>query len=261
MDFKFIINTDVLAIHLLTKLKDFREVKYELEKLRQMYPEEFNELFSLSVDKYLNVDGRFKQMLEEFKKSEYFKKMYSETKKYKRFVLLGWKLNKKRINKFLSKILRINIDKTLNVYISHPYCSIGYNSKGDIFWGHWQGERNIKHNLIYLVHEAMHTILPYKNYYVREDFDKNHAIIELISEYELKYFLYKKPDMDQGHEFLLKYRYKLYPYWLKYIGLSESEIQKRIKNDKVVNIVLPLEELSKLNIYEFVEFILNKEIK
>lgn len=257
MDFKFKINTDVLAMHLLTKLKDFNDLKEEALKLKQDFPMEFNKIDSIKREYYLNLDSDIKRMLESFKKTTYFKKMLKETEKYKKTVSFSWFLYRKKINKFLKRILKIDLNIKLNVYITHPYAAIGYNANKDIFWGHFDGIKNLKYNVECLVHEAMHSILSYPNYSSDVSYNKHHAVIELISEYETHYFLNRRSTMDQGHEFLTKFRYKVYPYWLKFIGLTEKEIQKRIKIDKVYNIKIPnINDLDKMNIYEFLDYII-----
>lgn len=257
MDFKFNINTDVLAMHLLTKLKDFDDLKEETLRLKQDFPVEFNKIEYIKRENYLNLDSGVRRMLESFKKTSYFKKMLKETKKYKKTVSFSWFLYKKRINKFLKIILKIKLNTTFNVYISHPYVAVGYNANKDIYWGHFHGIKNKKYNVESLVHEAMHSVLSYPNYLSGISFDKHHAIIELISEYETHYFLNKKSNVDQGHEFLTKFRYKVYPYWLKYLGLTDNEINKRFKRDKIYNIKIPdIKDLNKMNIFEFLKFII-----
>lgn len=187
------------------------------------YNEDYKKLLwsmNENVEVYME-DHDVKGLIEEFKKTEIFNKLLEETKEYYEKIKYEWDSRKNEINKFLSTYLRINFNCFPNTYIVHPISHVGCNYEGKIIWGHTKGLNDIFYNLVYLVHESLHIILP--PVFNRDDGEYiNHAVIEMISDYELYSLLSKKDKFGEGHPFLREYKEKIYPFWQKY---KESELK------------------------------------
>ena len=188
---------------------------------------------SFNVSTFL-LDEDVKRVINNFKNTDEFKKLYKETKLYLESVKKYWQNNKEKINDYLKSILKMSFNKEVVVYITHPNTCEGY-SFGDnkIVWGHYKGINNPNYNLIYLTHEWLHSLLPFTSEDTEIDCYIKHAIIELIADYELCSMLEGNSTLSVGHSYLGEYKKFLYPYWLKYIdhdnNISDMNIEEFIK--------------------------------
>ena len=116
-------------------------------------------------------------------------------------------------------------NKKFIVYITHPSLRHGKSFQdGTIAWGHNEDWQN--YAVVYLWHEILH--------YYFELSDLDHALIELITDNELRVRLNggKYPPFI-GHENLEKLKYKILPYWKKYLKSKNKnifEFKKLLKN-------------------------------
>lgn len=239
----------------LTKIKDNLWYKH-----MSAYKSIFNIEFS-SISTFLS-DNDIKNIIQDFKKTEEFKKMYIETELYFKKIKEYWEKNKNMINNFLKQILKIDFDIQPTVYIVHPNAYTGYSFDSDkIAWGHYKGVADQNYNLTYLIHEGLHCLLPFGENETEDECNIKHSIIELISDYELYSLLKKESTLKEGHPYLEKYKRFIYPYWLRYIGLDNEQIIQRLKIDHVnSNDLMNIEDndFSTMNIQEFIEFCNNK---
>ncbi len=162
-----------------------------------------------------------------------------------------WQENKSNINTYLNNTLKTENDNTYNVNVTHPQTKIGCTfGENNIIWGHENGVKDTNYNLTYLVHESLHNFISIskKN---KTDYNINHSIIELISDYELYSLLLKKSTYNEGHGITKEYRASIYPYWLQYIGLSEEDIKKRFDFDCVEYKDYEKIDFSNRNIFDF----------
>lgn len=237
----------------LEKVKDCLWKKYMDSYRKLLKMDSFNPTIILLDKNVINTINYLKSTNE-------FKKLYEETELYLENVKRYWKENKDNINKYLKCILKVNINTHLDVYISHPNCYEGY-SFGDnkIAWGHYKGIEDPNYNLVYLVHEGLHHILPFEDNDSELVCNIKHSIIELASDYELYSLLKGESTLKDGHSYLEEYKEFIYPYWLKYIGLDNNQIQERIQRDNI-NKLIEVEDnnISNMNINEFVSFCTSK---
>ncbi len=238
--------------------KEMTEVKnYLWDKYRLGY----KKILNLDTDDALVYlkDLDCKSLIEEFIKTEEYKKLFKETKAYMQLIKKSWNENKNRINLFLRKLLKIDFSITPIVYISHPNtykgCSFADNK---IAWGHFRGEEDLNYNFIYLVHEGLHCLLPYSETATPDEASILHAIIELIADYELYSFLKGESTFEEGHKELMEYKKRIYPYWLNYVGLDTREQKERLKMDKIDINLLSKKELKNMNILQLLDFCCNK---
>ena len=252
---------EVIAIKVLKNLiaEDNEELDNLKEDLWNKYREPYQKLLNVgfySPIPYL-LDKDVLKTINDFKNADEFKRLYNETKEYFNYVKDNWNDKKDLINEYLNKILKIEINTKINVYITHPNTYTGYSFSGNnIAWGHYLGINDPIYNLTYLIHEAMHSIFPFERDEDKEKCNIKHAIIELISDYELQSLLKNKSTLKEGHPYLIDYKKKIYPYWLKYIGLNAEEFNKRLDKDQIDINKLKYEDkdISNLNINEFINF-------
>lgn len=224
-------------------------------KYRKGYSKILNEAFGNFEKRFEN--SNIKNAIADFINSSEFKKLYNETKEYSDFIMNGWKSNKSDINTYLKKVFKRKLNVKIKVFIVHPNSCIGFSSDGSTFWGHYKGIDDLNYNLVYLVHEGLHSALPYDKYNYTE-FDCSgevvHSIIELCSDYELYSKLSGISTLKEGHSFLTSYKEIIYPYWLTYLGLDEKEQLARSKKDHVIFNKLNNDKIINMNIDEFIYY-------
>ena len=256
---------EIVAIKILKNI--INDNSLELDKIK-------DELWNKYLDSYkylLNIDSSqvtiflldkdIKKTIEDFKKTLEFKKLYEETSSYLHTIKKSWEENKATINNYLKRVLKIDFDIKPTVYISHPSTLEGHTlySHKEIAWGHYLGLKDPNYNLTYLIHEGLHCLFPYDKTDTKEDCDIKHTVIELIADYELYSLLSGKSTLKEGHPYLDKYRKIIYPYWLKYIGLNDLEILKRLEKNAInynkLNNTNDI-DVTNMNIIEFMNFCL-----
>jgi hypothetical protein len=189
---------DLLIGRFIVKPKDFQEKKY-LKILKRLK----------DIENYLDF----------LKKSKYFKKIYKQTKSYLNFCKKEWQKNYLKTIEIMTELTGINFskeNKKFIVYITHPSLKNGFNCRdGTITWGHNEDWQN--YSVIYLWHEILHSYF--------ELTDLNHTLIELLTDNELRIRLNggKYPPFE-GHKGLEKLKYKILPYWKKYLKSKDKNI-------------------------------------
>ena len=248
---------EVVAIKILNgSIKEDEELIVIKNNLWYKYMDAYKSIFNIEFSSFSNfmLDNDVKKIIQELKKTEEFKKMYVESNTYLVNIKKCWDENQRMVNEFLKRILRIDINIKLKVYISHPNTYTGYSFDNDkIAWGHYRGIEDVNYNIAYLVHEALHCLIPFSKDESDLECNIKHSIIELISDYELYSLLKGKSTLQEGHLYLREYKEFIYHYWLRYIGLNDYQISERIKND-FVNTLNNTSDVSFMNVYQFINF-------
>ncbi len=211
-----------------------KHIKWAMEKMQMDFlTKNINEVFQKNA---LKLEKIYKDI---FETSE-FKKLLKETQNYLHLTEKRWNRKQKNALDFIAKKSGIKIpNKKFTIFLTHPKLHNGraITEKDIIVWGHPEEWKN--YTVVYLCHELMH--------FLTWDKQKNplimHAIIELLTDNELKIFLgQNKKEKNQGvigHKNLLSLRKKILPYWINYsknptnIFNLEKEIIKRIPPKKV----------------------------
>ena len=215
---------------------------------------------SLMVPVFLK-DGDIIRMLKSFKDTDEFIRLYKETEKYYFYVKRCWEENKDKINKYLREVLKYNVDIKIKVYISHPNTCQGHSiDNNKIAWGHYKGIDDKNYNIVYLVHEGLHCLIPFTDEESDVDSYIKHSIIELISDYELYSLLSGVSTLNEGHPYLWEYKQRIYPYWLAFVGLSKGKIIDRMRRDSIDNSNEDLVgiDFANMNIFGLIEFCKNE---
>ena len=187
----------------------------------------------------------------ELQQQDFFRNYYEKAKKNLERIQNIWKKNSDRINSFLKKIFKKEFTLDSTAIIVPPSLNTGTSiGNNQIVWGHVNGVNDENYDLVYLVHESLHSYF-FKN-------DLTHTIIENIADIELAKFL-NKTNSYEGHPDLKPMHIKILPFWNLYLNKGLEEIERE---NKINNIAYNLKDfveyktkIKNLNIDEFVEFL------
>lgn len=187
----------------------------------------------------------------ELQQQDFFKISYEKAKKNLERIQNNWEKNSDRINLFLNKIFKKEFTLDLTCIIVPPSLNTGTSIENNqIVWGHVNGVNDNNYDLVYLVHESLHSYF--------EKNDLTHTIIENIADIELAKFL-NKTNSYEGHPDLKPMHIKILPFWNLYLNKKQEDI---VRENKINNIAYNLKDfveyktkIKNLNIDEFVEFL------
>lgn len=176
--------------------------------------------------KVLLKDKSFVDSLEAIFETDEFMKLYEGTVKYKEELRERWNLLETKVNNYFSEVLGINEEKQIKVNVVNPEFNTGTNNlKNDIFWGHYKGQTDPYYDVVYMMHESMHCMYPYKKGWNLEQRSICHALIELATDNELRCVLEgNMQNYSEGHQDNNLQRNKLLPLWCAFLEKSEDEI-------------------------------------
>lgn len=231
------------ANYLLEKYNDSCEL---LKKYENSYTLVQKAIYNNEID--LNI-------FEEIKQQPFFNRIVKMAQENCERIKSIWENKKDEINNFLTNIAKTDFLLENKAYIVPSSFCRGVNIGNNCFiWGHRYGLENENYDLVYLVHESLHSIFPKG--------DICHAIIENIADIELCKYLnktkvgyetHKKKGIQEAHAQIL-------PYWNLYLNKSVEEIeeeQKLLNTTYDINEFEPYrDELSKMNMVEFTNFVL-----
>jgi hypothetical protein len=162
-----------------------------------------------------------KKLIQEALKSKEFQRLHRESKDYLSLIKKQWAKNQEKALSILEDLSGLKLPKkNITVLITHPKLRNGfaipqYNTIG---WGHPEDWKN--YSTVYLCHEIMHILTSRK----AKDYKIMHALIELITDNELRIRLnkkgryFKEGRFDVSHSYLLNLEKKILPYWRKYLN-------------------------------------------
>lgn len=188
-------------------------------------------------EEFSNKPYRYKEIMQnkELGKSlecifefEEFEKVYEDTLRYKDKLEEQWEDYKDEVNKYFLECLRLDTKKDILANIINPYYRMGTNDmNNEVFFGHVNGIDNPVYNIVYLMHESMHCILPYKKEWNYSQRGICHSVIELATDNELRCRLEGKTDTyNNGHKDGLPQTNKLLPLWCAFLGKTSEEIEQ-----------------------------------
>lgn len=198
--------------------------KYVLNKYPEYYdlmigiisPKNINEQNINSFTK--NIAKKLPKTLNEIKKSQEFRKIYTQTEKYLTSVEKEWNNNFSKTTNFIKYLTDFNLDKNFTIYITHPSQRNGsYWENNIISWGTSNKWKN--YTTVYLWHEILHSYL--------DNSPLSHAIIELITDEEMRKQLNNTiyPPFE-GHKNLEILKKKILPHWKKYLKSENKNLTK-----------------------------------
>jgi len=264
MRLNFIINKYLLMWYLLCRESNINEVnKFKQNFLSLHRKESFmlikekNIIMNLLKDYIPDDDFIFNK----FSNTDEFKKLLKDTNRYRISMLEAYDKNQKIIKKELNKLLKYNLN------INYDICFV--HKKLDVL------EFNLKTNLIVLGKEikssetlGFYILLIYKileneyNNFKPEAKEIVRAILELVIYNELFTRVSGKNRYNIGNQNLRKVKEKIYPYFLMYMGILESDFEKRMEEDSIYFDDLKYDKNLKLmDLYSFITFIIKNKTK
>lgn len=193
-----------------------------------------------------------KNIILELQQQDFFNDYIKSAKENLDRIKALWDKNKNKINLFLLKIFKKDFNISVTAIIVPPLLNTGTSLKNNfIVWGHENGLKDENYDLVYLVHESLHS-------YFGKD-DVSHAIIENITDTELKKYLSCTEFGYDTHPYLKSIHEKILPFWNLYLGKTKDEIIKENKLNKTTYDANVLYEnkskIENMDIDQFVEFL------
>ena len=188
----------------------------------------------------------------ELKHQNFFKNYCHEAEKNLERITINWEKHKNTINAFLNKIFKKEFTVNVSAIIFAPPLCCGKNIGNNQFvWGHKCGLTDEIYDLVYLVHESLHSYF--------ENNDVAHTIIENISDFELAKILNKSENVYNGHENLKLLHIKILPFWHIYLNKTQEDIEKDKRfynvNYEQKDFVEFKTKIKDMNIDDFIKFI------
>ena len=242
IDFKT--DLDIMARVLISKSMMPRDyANYLWNKYQTSYSRLIWDLISKEIDP---------DIIAELKEQDFFKSLSVEAEKNLERIQKSWIENRDKINEFLKGIFKKDFTLNMTAIIVAPSMNTGVNIHDDQFvWGHENGVKDEIYDLVYLVHESLHSYF--------ENGELTHSIIENIADVELAKFL---SDSDRAYEcsdYLKMTHIKVAPFWYLYLDKPIAEIKKENKNIGITYQIDAFEKyrskIEGMNLDEFVAFL------
>ena len=155
--------------------------------------------------------------------------------------------------KFLDKIFKKNFILKTTAFIVPPSLNRGINiGNNQCVYGHINGLNDENYDLVYLVHEALHS-------YFKNDII-SHSIIEKIADIELAKFLNNNELSYECHNFTKTMHIKILPFWNLYLNKPDDLIKKENKQQNIIYDIDSFKcyenEIKEMDIDAFVQFLI-----
>lgn len=196
---------------------------------------------SLSSVKNKVKDNLYQEIMKKITQTKEYKRYLVEREDYLVKVKKIWQENYNKIDEYLKKVLKKDYQKiNINLYISNPHCNTGQTFFGDnlAVFGHEKGimQNDPNYELVYIVHESMHLLYPYKKYCGNslEDYPYAivHLIIELVTDYNFAIEL--RGENYRGHDYLDEYKNFLLPKFIEYLNGDKYESLSEFINEMII---------------------------
>lgn len=267
MNLKFVVNDYILIWNLLFQASVSESIHKLKQKIWLNYKKEYNETFRdnpiilKDPKNFIPNDDTVYNILLETKEYEKIKK---DTEKFRVNLLKIWDDNKKNAVAELKNILRFDVKLYHVLVVSEKLDVIDVTDpKGKkvntIVWGKDFDEKNPISTIIKLVFEIVKKEM--KDY--QEDYkDMVEAIIELAILNEFATRISGVSHYLTGDNTLKYLKKQIYPYWLMYLGVAESDISTYMSRDNIYFDMskYPYEkQLKKLDLYSFIDFCIRNQ--
>lgn len=266
MKLDIIINKHLLIWHLLYQSSVSLEVHKLKQKLWMDYKKEYTcvhkdkEIILKELNDFIPDDDTIYNMVET---SLIFKKIKKETSSYRYTLLQIWDENKKKYMRHLDNILRYNVRDSYKICVVHPNLDVietDFNTN-IITIGKRISMRDKDNFLTYLVYKIIKNDL---NSIKTNERDFVDAVAELALTNELYTRVTGESKYSLGKKNLRNIKEKIYPYWLMYLGVKETDFQKYMIRDNIFFNVNDYEydkHLSYLDLTSFISFLIRSKRK
>lgn len=266
MKLDIIVNKYLLIWHLLYQ----SSVSEEMHKVKQKVWKNHKKEYSLvhkdkeeilnDLDNFIPNDDLVYDLIES---SLYYKKIKSDTNRYRNTILEIWDQNRRKYIKELNSILKFDLDGDYKICVVHPNLDVvetDFNSN-IITIGKKIITRDKDNFLTYLVYKIIKNEISRIKTEEREILD---AVIELAITNELYTRVTKESKYKIGKKDLRDLKEKIYPYWLMYLGVSTDDFDKYMVRDNIFfdkNNYDYEKILKTVDLYSFISFLIKNKKK
>lgn len=249
LNINFKVDDNILARVIISKSKMPTEfANYLWDKYNSSYIKIQRHLLAADIDS---------NIIKEVQQQSFFQNFLKQANENLIRIKQNWIQKEKIINEFLLKIIKTDFSLNTTCNIVSPELNTGHNIGNNSFvWGHIKGLEDTNYDLVYLVHESLHS-------YFESD-NLSHSIIEEIADVELCKLLNHTYLGYDYHNFTVENHVKLFPFWNLYLNrnIRMIGIEQKYRNIKYdVNIFEKFRnDISKMNINQFLNFV-KREIK
>lgn len=264
MKINFITNNYLLIWNLLYGPSISMKMHMFKQKLWLIYKKEYKKIENdkdeiLSDYKnFIPDDNTIYDLIED---SSVFPVLIKDVEHHRIKLMKEWDLIKRKVNKELSNILRIESD-TYQVIVLHPSMESelsSFNAKS-IGWGK---KADLEDSFVTILKMITLILKEKVHYQDNTDEDIKNAILELAVENEV-YTRMRESNYFGKNQELLSIKKDLYPYFLMYLGINLEDTTPYMMRD---NMAFDIEkytneiQLRNLDIFEFIDFVVrNKKL-
>lgn len=264
MKINFITNNYLLIWNLLYGPSISMKMHMFKQKLWLIYKKEYKKIENdkdeiLSDYKnFIPDDNTLYDLIED---SSVFPVLIKDVEHHRIKLMKEWDLIKRKVNKELSNILRIEND-TYQVIVLHPSMESelsSFNAKS-IGWGK---KADLEDSFVTILKMITLILKEKVHYQDNTDEDIKNAILELAVENEV-YTRMRESNYFGKNQELLSLKKDLYPYFLMYLGINLEDTTPYMMRD---NMAFDIEkytneiQLRNLDIFEFIDFVVrNKKL-
>ncbi len=266
MRLNIVVDKHLLIWHLLYQ----SSVSEDIHKLKQKLWKEHKREYSLihkdkqdilsDINNFIPDDDL---IYNEVENSFIYKKVKTDTNRYRLTLLDIWGENKRRYSNAINKILKYDLDNEYTICVLHPNLDVIETDfdTNIITIGKKVVTRDKDNFLTYLFYKII------KNEFVNIKTEQREivdVVCELATINELYTRMTKESKYGIGKKDLRKIKEKIYPYWLMYLGYNKEDMDKLMIRDNIFFSINDLEYvplLKELDIYEFINYIIKNRRK
>ena len=193
--------------------------------------------------------------------SPFYKKIKTETNRYRLNILEIWDKNRRCYIKELTSILKFDLKKEYKIFVVHPNLDVvETNLETNIMTiGRKIITRDKDNFLTYLVYKIIKNEISKLKTNETEILD---AVVELAITNELYTRVTKESKYKIGKKQLRDLKEKIYPYWLMYLGVPEKDFETYMIRDNIFfdkNSYKYEKLLKTIDIYSFIAFLIKNK--
>lgn len=264
MKINFTTNDYLLTWNILFGSSLSKESQQVKEKLWNTYKKQYNEVENdkdILLEDYENFIPDDDTLYNLIFETELFKNIKENALINRKNIMEAYDHNKKKIDKYLNSILKVQLEKNYNVLVMDPNMDtvIRKNNSLTIGWGKREDQIDYNRTVSKIIKKLL-------SIHFSEIDDKykviKEAVLELAIDNELFTRLSGKSSYNEGHKAISSLKKQIYPYWLMYLGIKKEDFMSYMMRD---NIVFEIDDydyerdLRKLNFIEFVDFCIKNQ--
>lgn len=264
MNINFLTSDYLLAWNILFTKSLTESFKKSKEKLWNAYRDEYNNIYyekDLILKDYKNYIPNNDIVYNAIMEKDEFRTIKKEADKARINTMKIWDKNNKKINNLFSNIIRKKLPEYQVFVLNREFnlsgiTKLSKNESAFILGKQYKDDNDF---LINFVNEIINKEITIKE----KDIDNiKEAILELAVLNEFATTLDNKSHYKEGSKKLQYLKIQIYPYWLMFLGIKKEDMVSYMERDGIKfneNKIAYEKELIKLNIEEFIDFIIRNK--